>query len=1225
MSDEKKEVEYRFTGDVSSLYNATKEAINSLSQYEDAIKKATAAGTFQANKTSFNALSKTINNIIRQVNSFGTSLGKVSAEAQTSLLPDTSKMRTLNDDLSSALTMIRDSTNITSKDVKFLTEYLKESQQAVTQLADKARILSSSFAEVKNLNLKIIDTDQIQNVSKIGDSFKAASETAEESTTKISQSADTIRRSFGNFDSIFDPFKDDLREVNAEITSMEARAEEAANSIGRMAEASGSRFRQFTGDAEDAAAAGEAVAASEGEVAAGAAALGPEVTVAIAALNGLKKVFKSISTACKNAVKSGINLFKKSLDSFDPKIKSFSGSFNSLLQLFGGLGSGGAIGEAIKSAVTYIENLNLFTVAMGDAVNEALDFVDAMSEIYGMDPSNLYRYAGYFNQLTDAIGMANEASKTISLSLTKAANDISSLFNVGVETVVNNLAAGMQGMSRAVRKYGIDIRQITLAQTALNYGFTENVSTTSEANRQALRYLTIMDQVKNATKQVVKSTEGATSTIGDFARNIETPANQFRILKEQTSQVARAFGNLLIPVLQRVLYVVNGVLMAIKTLLSFFGALIGLATDTFGGEISAGANDAAEAVAGIGGAAGGAAKELKKLIAPFDELTILTEPKDSGGGGGGAGSELLDPALAAAIEAMSLGLDEIRMKALDVRDKILDLLGLSLEGGEITVTIGGFIDNLINLWDKADYQGFGARVAEFLNQGIEWGIEHTDPSIYAAQIRQKAYILTGLFNGFVREFDWAGLGTIIGNGITLALNFIDAFLFKFDWLQLGNKLSELLNGVVDAVDFELLGKTLGDYFRAKIELLLGIVEKFEWGELGTKFSKGFKSFLKSIPWKDLGSLLAKSFNGVVQFIKKAAEEYEWGTLGRNIATFLNTAIDEADFSEAGETLNTVISGILEELKTFLRNFDWQGLGNNIGEFLGNVDWLKILEDVLIIFIAVLEKAIQLKVSIIGGLFAGLGGDIAEGFQDGIVEGFKNIGTWLKEHLVDPVIEAVKDLFGIHSPSTVFAEIGGDIVQGLLNGIENPLANIASWIRTKITDPIKNTVKDNLSLSTFRNIGSDIVNALMDGMSSLGSKLTQWGNEIGQKVSNTADKVKNTVNTAISSTKTSTPGSSSSFSVGTVISKPKLATGGVVRGPTDALIGEGKYPEAVIPLGSSPELQDMIDKIAQAVSSTPTRNSNSDTPIEVHVYLDGMEITSYQNRVNRMYGRTQQNI
>jgi len=46
--------------------------------------------------------------------------------------------------------------------------------------------------------------------------------------------------------------------------------------------------------------------------------------------------------------------------------------------------------------------------------------------------------------------------------------------------------------------------------------------------------------------------------------------------------------------------------------------------------------------------------------------------------------------------------------------------------------------------------------------------------------------------------------------------------------------------------------------------------------------------------------------------------------------------------------------------------------------------------------------------------------------------------------------------------------------------------------------------------------------------------------------------------------------------------PKLATGAVATGPTLAQIGEGRYDEAVIPLGSSPQFTGMKQDIADAV-------------------------------------------
>lgn len=47
--------------------------------------------------------------------------------------------------------------------------------------------------------------------------------------------------------------------------------------------------------------------------------------------------------------------------------------------------------------------------------------------------------------------------------------------------------------------------------------------------------------------------------------------------------------------------------------------------------------------------------------------------------------------------------------------------------------------------------------------------------------------------------------------------------------------------------------------------------------------------------------------------------------------------------------------------------------------------------------------------------------------------------------------------------------------------------------------------------------------------------------------------------------------------------PAMATGGVVNSPTVALVGEGRYPEAVVPLGDSPQFNSMKSDIAAAVA------------------------------------------
>lgn len=327
-------------------------------------------------------------------------------------------------------------------------------------------------------------------------------------------------------------------------------------------------------------------------------------------------------------------------------------------------GLGRFFGQAVEESINYAENLNLFNVAMGDVIDTGKEFIQTIQEQYGLDPSNLMRYVGVFHQLSTAIGVSDDTAAHMSLGLTKMSVDLSSLFNMPIDTVMQNIQSGMQGMTRAVRKYGIDIRVSTIEQEALALGLHESVLTMSEANRQGLRYLTMLKQTSKAT--------------GDFAKTIESPANQLRIMQEQVSQLARAVGNLMLSAFANVLPYVNGLVMALRMVLQAMAALMGFKPLDFGG-----ATDEAEAIGdsftdGVGGALDDATKKAKKLIAPFDELNVLSEETASSSGGV-PDMGVMDESLQAAIAEYEAKLEGIKMKANEVRDSILEFLGIEME------------------------------------------------------------------------------------------------------------------------------------------------------------------------------------------------------------------------------------------------------------------------------------------------------------------------------------------------------------------------------------------------------------------------------------------------------------------------------------------------------------------------------------------------------------------
>lgn len=103
---------------------------------------------------------------------------------------------------------------------------------------------------------------------------------------------------------------------------------------------------------------------------------------------------------------------------------------------------------------------------------------------------------------------------------------------------------------------------------------------------------------------------------------------------------------------------------------------------------------------------------------------------------------------------------------------------------------------------------------------------------------------------------------------------------------------------------------------------------------------------------------------------------------------------------------------------------------------------------IVAFATAVAKVVELGKPIISKVFE-IGKQIVLGLIKGIVSMIRFIGELLKENLVDPVINAVKNLFGIHSPSTVFAEIGMQLINGLLQGISNTWGVIADFFHETV--------------------------------------------------------------------------------------------------------------------------------------------------------------------------------
>ena len=813
------------------------------------------------------------------------------------------------------------------------------------------------------------------------------------------------------------------------------------------------------------------------------------------AKSGLNIVLKQTGNFFKSIVKHALNL----VSAFGRLVTSGMG-VKSLFETLTGYQLDKFFQQGIKEALHYIEVLNMFTVVTGDSADSMNDFVNSIQEMYGLDPTNIMEMTSEFYNLASAVDTPVDAARQLSQGLTAVSLNLSSLFDVDINKVSQDLTSGMQGMTRAVRKYGLDLRVATLEQTALAYGLDIDVDKTSEANRQALRYLTIVRQSSRAT--------------GDFAKTIESPANQLRILKEQFSQLARAIGSFFIPILSKILPYLNGIIMAIRTIVNFIGSLIGLKDMSFGGMTDAAQDleDAKTGVDGIGDSADKTKKKVKDLLAPFDELNILNEQKDnssSGSGAGGVGSDVLDPALAKALEDMQVKLDKVRMKANDVRDAILEFLGLSIDDeGNVTEVVGGYFDRLHQAIKAQDYHTVGSIIAEIMNRGIAWGVENINWDTLGPKITRSVKHITDSINGFLETFDWKGLGTIIGSGIDIAFHTANEFLEGVDWSELGSSIADIINGTIEAIDWSNVGDTISNAVDAGFQFLIGLI-----GDI-----------------------------------------------------------------------------------------DWYSLGQAVADLICGINWLKLIKDILQFIETVLVGLIKFLAGIIGRFF-------------------KNV---------------------IDDCKSVFSEQGAKAINAFLDAIKHPFQTIADWIYNHIVKPLWDgltgkkgfqTDKEGKNSKLTKKIGTGIFDSFLDGLGLHFDKLDEWLSTLGSKVrkglqniwddaKSLAQNISNTITSANSKKEQAEKEESNktvqgkSSKTGLPSNPKKMATGGVVTSPTYALIGEGRYPEAVLPLGNSPQMNSLIQQIADAVGPRPDDNS---TPIQVTMTLDGKVLYKSVQKASRERG------
>lgn len=639
--------------------------------------------------------------------------------------------------------------------------------------------------------------------------------------------------------------------------------------------------------------------------------------------------------------------------------------------------------SSIEGTTDYIEAFNYYTVAFnkvgkewgkdfeqfgydnaedyaqsfGNRVNELLGKMSGLKvdvdgglisesgmKNLGLNLQEITQYASQLASITNSLGQTGEVTTAISKSMTMLAGDISSLFNVDFSTVATNLQSGLIGQSRALYKYGIDITNATLQTYAYKYGIEKAVSEMSQAEKQQLRLLAILDQSK--------------VSWGDLANTINSPSNMIRQFTNNVKEAGMVLGQLFIPVLQKVLPVINGVVIAIKRLLVSVANLLGIKIDfsSFGQGVS-GYNEDLEDTADALDKVGTSAKNAQSGIRAFDKLKVISTPKSSGSGSGagGAGIDLTKEIMDATAEYEKVwqeAFDKMQNTAMGWADKIEKLLepvkklfkdffnGDFFEAGQ---DLSGIVTGIFNWMSDAiasvDWYQIGQNIGQFL-AGIDWTAVFTSAGNF---IKTAIDAAIDLWKG---SFDAAPIETTILTAIGL-LKFTG--VGDIIWGKISDKLSAKVLGssigivptiAIAAVTWEIgfnVGKSLG---KALFPEDAEYYDNFTWfGENGffdtlkntdfTTLKNAWDDLYKDITDNDLyrfltGTMLLPKHSTLDDF----GDKIDW-----LIDKIKNTKVDMSDtFGLSSALINIaplVGNWFNENVSPWFTKEKWQGMGQTI--------------------------------------------------------------------------------------------------------------------------------------------------------------------------------------------------------------------------------------------------------------------------------------------------------
>lgn len=450
----------------------------------------------------------------------------------------------------------------------------------------------------------------------------------------------------------------------------------------------------------------------------------------------------------------------------------------------------------------------------GYVVNESGNLTRLGTANLGLDPKTMLNYQAQFAQLSSSMGVASDYAMKMSQALTEIGADLASVKNMEFKEVWDNMSSGIVGMSRAVDKFGVNIRNTALQQRLYDLGIDVSITKLGQQDKALLRAITILDSTRYAW--------------ADLADTLEQPANQLRMLKANLDSLGRTLGGALLGGISALLPYINALTIALQRLIQYIIDFFGIQLVSISSQAGADMGDLLDTIGDTEDAlnsASGSAKKLKQNLLGIDELNIINTDDSGAGGGGGVGdySDQLKNAFDAIYDEYQKVWDKayanVENRAQEMADKIVDAFKKGdyfAIGDTISTSIGNALRKIP--WDK------------IYDVARNWG-------------KNFASFLNGLFN----PETFATLGKTIAGALNTALYNIGGFIDEIDPERIGLSLAEFANNFVATLDEKQLAHDISEGIKKALKVVSTFLTNTDFYEIG----QAFGNFLKELDWKGI--------------------------------------------------------------------------------------------------------------------------------------------------------------------------------------------------------------------------------------------------------------------------------------------------------------------------------------------------------------------------------------